>query len=447
MPSSSVRPPFKQQTRTEHRLFHITELLSMILQDAGPEAQVQALYVSHDWRSSALAVISSQINPSRLEFSRVHAPVEYGQSLDPDLSIVLQPSQQEVAEFELHAKRLLERRRHTSLDKTLYFPARFTQLNNLSDDINAALNKMNDDNTHQLEVMLAPNTGPCWLDFSQVSTNPYFKQLFDKGHRFVQRLGRWEITLRPPTVTGDLLTMKSGIIRTLQDAIGSMHVTCPPTKSLGICHFDRTGEGYPSQSVLITRICSDDGIRVAELLDTLEKIAPKVLSTWMTNAQHLRDEQIPSSHWFDDSWRMLGAPKITIHLDNAMMPSAEVDYEAFPRPDFDNITIESILRGDFDRIGDFKRHRQAKMGYGHHVERVGYMVSVPFRATRGRVDPQGALRAYEVGDRAASYQLGYLRRIMCSSSFHRGFRVRGTTRGPRVSERALVTDSILSSTD
>jgi len=225
VPISSFRRLFRQTRRTEHRLFHIAELLSVILQDAGPEAQIHALYVSHDWRSSALSVISSQTNPSRLRFSRPHAPIEYGQSLETSMQIDQQTIQQEVVEFELQVKRLLERRHNTFEVKSLYFPARFTQLSKLSDDVTTALNELNDYDTHRLKVRLVLSTGPCWLDFSQFLTNPYFEQLFDKGRCIVQRLGRWEITLCPSSVTGELITIKSGIMRTLQDAIGSMQVT------------------------------------------------------------------------------------------------------------------------------------------------------------------------------------------------------------------------------
>jgi hypothetical protein len=51
-----------QQSYPEHRVFQVTELLDLILQYAGPEVQVQALSVCMRWRSSALAVIGSQLN-------------------------------------------------------------------------------------------------------------------------------------------------------------------------------------------------------------------------------------------------------------------------------------------------------------------------------------------------------------------------------------------------
>jgi hypothetical protein len=59
-----------------------TELLDMILHYAGPKAQVQALYVSTAWRSSALFTIGSAINPFGFRSLDIHAPVEYGQSLE-----------------------------------------------------------------------------------------------------------------------------------------------------------------------------------------------------------------------------------------------------------------------------------------------------------------------------------------------------------------------------
>ena len=374
---SSFRRLCRQTRRTEHRLFHIAELLSMILQDAGPEAQVHALYVSHDWRSSALFVISSQTNPSRLSFSRPHAPIEYGQSLETGMQMEPQPIQQEVVEFEIQVKRLLERRHNTFEAKSLYFPARFTQQSKLSDDVTVALDELNDYDTDRLKVRLVPNTGPCWLDFSQFSTNPYFEQLFDKGRRIVQRLGRWEITLCPLSATGELITTKSGMVRSLQDAIGSMQVTYPPTKSLGIYHFGYDGQGHHhSDKALLARICKDDGIRIAELLEALEEVAPKVLSTWTMYAQHLHDILIPTSHWIDDVWCMPGAPKVVIHLDNAAMPSAHVDRQVRPHRH-----LPSLMGGERDFF-DAGWLFQIRMGYRHHITRVAYLASAPFRATR-----------------------------------------------------------------
>ena len=63
----------------------------------------------------------------------------------------------------------------------------------------------------------------------------------------------------------------------------------PPTKSLGIYHFGHDDQGHHSDKVSLARICKDDGIRVAELLEALEEAAPKVLSTWTIHAQHLHD--------------------------------------------------------------------------------------------------------------------------------------------------------------
>ena len=119
--------------------------------------------------------------------------------------------------------------------------------------------------------------------------------------------------------------------------------------------------------VLLKRICNNDGIRISELINTLVQVAPEALSKWTAHAQHFHDVVVPTSHWFDNIWRMPGAPKIAIRLDNAAIPSSDFD--------FNELAIQS-------GFNEAQRAAGARLGYEKHSSRIGYMATVSFRATR-----------------------------------------------------------------
>ena len=62
---------------SEHRVFHIPELLDLILQFAGPEAQMRVLLVSTAWRSSTISVVSHPKNREGFRSVPFCAPVGY----------------------------------------------------------------------------------------------------------------------------------------------------------------------------------------------------------------------------------------------------------------------------------------------------------------------------------------------------------------------------------
>jgi hypothetical protein len=176
--------------------------LDLILSFAGPRAQVVALDVSEVWRDSAISGISSRKNLDGFCFSVPCEPIEYGYPIDPD-GAESRPSIDEIKNFGVQPHSLIERQRRTLGPlgyKYLYFPARFTQIRDLPDDIAQALDALDIEQKHdfQFGVVSSPrDTATFWLDLSQVQINPYFDCLFTHNNRIKHHLGRWEITLRP----------------------------------------------------------------------------------------------------------------------------------------------------------------------------------------------------------------------------------------------------------
>ncbi|KAF2873626.1 hypothetical protein BDV95DRAFT_488823, partial [Massariosphaeria phaeospora] len=124
-PPRSVDNPLRQRNtiRSDHRVFHIPELLDKILHIAGVEAQAAAYYVSTVWRASAKSAIERKHGPESFWVSRPCSPVEYGQLIDPNI-VWLQPTLDDISAFEDEFDCTIVKRR----GKKLYFPARFTQL-------------------------------------------------------------------------------------------------------------------------------------------------------------------------------------------------------------------------------------------------------------------------------------------------------------------------------
>ncbi|KAA8623545.1 hypothetical protein PtrSN002B_001657 [Pyrenophora tritici-repentis] len=115
-------------SRSEHQLFRIPELLDTVLGYAGPVAQMQALRVSKRWRTSALDVIRSRKNSDAFQTQQLSLPKEYGQTIDDATGIPLQPSSEKVEQFELYVHQIMARWPKSKSSKSIYFPAKFTQL-------------------------------------------------------------------------------------------------------------------------------------------------------------------------------------------------------------------------------------------------------------------------------------------------------------------------------
>ena len=111
--------------------------------------------------------------------------------------------------------------------------------------------------------------GPRWLDISQLSFDPHFLGLFLECVSLTFR--RCEIKLL--LTTEDALTWKRVLPEPeFSRLIGSMFLTQPPCKSLSI----HTDSGYLEP---VARIVDPGGIRIGQLLSTLEQCSLQALAT------------------------------------------------------------------------------------------------------------------------------------------------------------------------
>ncbi|KAF1945330.1 hypothetical protein EJ02DRAFT_476488 [Clathrospora elynae] len=143
------------------------------------------------------------------------------------------------------------------------------------------------------------------------------------------------------------------------------------------------------------------------------------------NAEDFLDEVIPESHWLDDVWRVPGAPRMVVHLDNAEMLSSDFDFTA-------------LLMGSGK--DESQQAAGARLGYVTHITRVGYMASVLFRAERGRIDLRRPLRAHEKRIGRHPINMGHMKRCFQSLFYER--RVRDVPHPGRASFISCISDVI-----
>jgi hypothetical protein len=175
-------------------MFHIAELLDLVLRFAGPEAQVRALFVLTAWRSSALSVISSRTNVTAFRSASVCAAIEYGQVVEDIANLWPRPTDDDIQDFSSYALRMIKRWEEKTTSKYFYFPARFTQLRGLPDTISYALQdfvtKQRNYDYHAHPLPGNQDTDRYWLDLTRFKINPYSELLFSEETRILHRLGR-----------------------------------------------------------------------------------------------------------------------------------------------------------------------------------------------------------------------------------------------------------------
>jgi hypothetical protein len=116
--------------------------------------------------------------------------------------------------------------------------------------------------------------------------------------------------LRRTTTELELVTDTEPATTALVNAIGSMMVTYPLTRCLGVYHNPAARDGVPSYDLLVARICNDDGVRVSEFLETINRVASKVLSTWRRHSQTYHDKMATKFHRLNNVWGLPGAPRL-----------------------------------------------------------------------------------------------------------------------------------------
>ncbi|KAF2830699.1 hypothetical protein CC86DRAFT_316215 [Ophiobolus disseminans] len=285
-------------------------------------------------------------------------PIEYGQPITLSL-VPRRPTPESIERFSALFHRLAQRGRNGRA-KLVYFPAQYTQIRDLPDDIAECLNELDlrqgqqDLNLHSHIRSVSRDTEVVWLDLSQFEINPYLDFLFAKDERIKHRWGRWELDLRASTTRRHLLVEHNRTTDAFIRSIGSMHVTNPAIRCLGLYHNAMSQGGYPGNKKLLLRLRNDEGIRVAELLDAMESVAPTVLETWRSSTQFLLDHRLKNAHWIDNIWFLPGVPRLSLHLDHTDMSDEVIDYDGMT-------TFHGV------DVADAQARR--KMGFRHHITR------------------------------------------------------------------------------
>ncbi|KAI4924175.1 uncharacterized protein J4E92_007256 [Alternaria infectoria] len=361
------RPPI----RSEHPVFQIPEMLDLILHFSGPQAQVRALQISAAWRTSAISVITNRRIQEAFLSPSTAPVIEYGQLIDDAAYVLPRPCTRQIEQFGLHVNRMISWRNKSYYPNYIYFPACMAQLSDLPSSTASSLNELDigqrSIDYHDNTFSVSRDTDLFWLDFTQLQINPYFDLLFSEKGRLLQRLGRWEISLRPDATPGHLVVGNSPSDMLLVHAIGSMHITNPPCRCVGIYCYDAVVFGACGGApALLKRIRNNDGICVGELLDALEDCAPKLLGKWAENAEQLRNRVTENGHWIDDVWRMPGTPRFRLHLDNYDMPDEmlRIKDTTTPTGGRDPESVASTF-----------------LGLQFHITRTAYMSAEPPRAT------------------------------------------------------------------
>lgn len=273
-----------------------------------------------------------------------HEPVEYGAEINGSEGACFEPSEAELEAFCLQAAGTVARmesgrdqcilppgstRGYTH--KVLYFPARFTECENLSPTCRALLENFYAEQSHHVNSTISginPDGMQSLqsrhrLDFSQCRLNPYFGALFDS--RLKTPSGRVEITLRKN------VPVESALLRDLATAdvvstLRSMFLTQPPCTSVGIYRNAYTSihvsdYAHLAESTgkeLVVRLNDADGIKLGQVIDALLQHASGLLEAWVERAKDLSD-MVLTRHWQEDMWRVPGAPTFILMLDNTAM--------------------------------------------------------------------------------------------------------------------------------
>jgi hypothetical protein len=250
------------------RVLTVPELLEMILQYTAPYTQYAAWNVNTTMRCTIKHILGSRYRAAGLQ-----KPVDYGEAIEAS-PLWLQPSEEEIAEIEQFAATLPSKTHREATQRI--FPARIIQARALSAEASTAIYTAWERFHQKVPQSLSQATDERWCDSSQLRFNPYFLDLF--SDRIQLKLGRCEITLRPGTQ--QLLYKRPLPEADFAQLIGSMFLTDPPCKSLGV-YVPRVGSGSLEP---VTKILDVDGIRVGHVLSTLREHSNVALDTWHKQA-------------------------------------------------------------------------------------------------------------------------------------------------------------------
>jgi len=330
------------------RAFDIPELLEMILLYATTDSQYAAWNVDVSWRQTTRYILAS-----RYHSHHPCPPVNHGQRIDRGLSW-LQPTEQEIIDIE-HA--ILSLRQGTPQGPATttafipapspYFPARISQARNIPRLYYNKIRNCYEHIRYSLPGMLPQFGSPCWLDLSQFNFNPYFLELFSERVRL--HLGRCEIILGP--CSSEQRVYKRPLPQTAFDElISSMFLTEPPCKAVGIYLPRRRAPVLR----LVAKIRDAGGIRVGQVLRTLEQNADDALSCWKNGVKSIEGRDWTAFTRWDEKRRATdfeAYPKFMIFLESDEDASTTIAKRSFPRGD----ETEQVRQEEW--YGELNEHR------------------------------------------------------------------------------------------
>ena len=273
---------------SHHRVLRIPELLNTILGYLNPGSQFTARNVCHQWRAALGDMIGYKF--------RTHkpcGPIEYLQPIASDFP-ELRPSISEIDNMRNEVTQFLAVPQSLSrdapmLDSCFNFPARLHQAVALDDStLDLFHNMLNTDPYHRLAPKL-PDV-PSWMDLTQVTFNPYFTHLFSGRLTFPFGYCSIDLVLDCDNVTN------SPAVRSQEayDLISPMYVTQPPCKALGV--YADYGKPPNLRYSRLGRAVDENGVTIANLLDTLRQCAPKAIERWRIEVISAK-QRVAGRHW------------------------------------------------------------------------------------------------------------------------------------------------------
>ncbi|PSN60819.1 hypothetical protein BS50DRAFT_593545 [Corynespora cassiicola Philippines] len=154
---------------------------------------------------------------------------------------------------------------------------------------------------------------PRWIEFSQFQVNPYFAWLF--SGRITCTVSGYEISLLPAAFFSNQMIVPSAFSGQIIDLIKSQFLTYPPCKRLAIKYWGlKERECIPKRAVPIRIVENKSGIKVLEILATMQACVDKVTKIWLDQTRQLRDA-VSRVDYRQDIWHVSGAPKLIIGFD------------------------------------------------------------------------------------------------------------------------------------
>jgi hypothetical protein len=252
--------------------------------------------------------------------------VDYGQAIESELHW-LSPNQNEISSAETIIASIMYPQLY---DTRIHFiPAHISQATSLHVSTYSFLQQAYS-LAYTNASTLPPNAAVAhWLDLSQFKINPIIGGLLQDN--FEQRYGGWEIALHPAP-TQHFLSATTNLKQTL----GSMFLTQPPCKALGV-YLANSTSGHLRR---LTNIQHATGITVGRFFSALEPRLHVVMEDWKNEVEKMTGK-LCTTHWTAFTyaeqrrmfWDFRGLPSIVVFLEpmgSDVVPIARAAYSHSP---------------------------------------------------------------------------------------------------------------------